>query len=158
MVLDQSFVRDLRDELERHTCTGDCTKSNFDLKDVMVYLFGVSRRTVNKIEQSDLANVSCFAPDVVILEIATAECIIILNSKLLHHYIGVCYICADIFIVLLVNINATKWAGVVPLVGDICIYSRREDENPPLTMCCHRTLYHNMRISFLMRLFFHYRY
>ena len=46
---------------------------NFDLKDVKVRLFGVGRSTVNKIKQFDLANVSRFAPDVVILEIGTND-------------------------------------------------------------------------------------
>ena len=35
--------------------------------------FGVGGRTVNKIKQCDLANVSRFAPDVVILEIGTND-------------------------------------------------------------------------------------
>ena len=51
----------------------DSAKSTFNLKDVKVHLFGVGGRTVNKIKQCDLANVSRFTPDVVILEIGTND-------------------------------------------------------------------------------------
>ena len=53
--------------------SGDWAKSNFDLEDVKVPLFGVGGKTVEKIKQFDLANVSRFAPDVVILEIGTND-------------------------------------------------------------------------------------
>ena len=71
MILGHSFVRRLRGDLEQHF--DDRAKSTFDLKDVQVRLFGVGGRTVNKIKQFDLANVSRFAPDVVILEIGTND-------------------------------------------------------------------------------------
>ena len=51
----------------------DRAKSNFDLTDVKVELFGVGGRTVDKIKQYDLVNVSRFAPDIVILEIGTND-------------------------------------------------------------------------------------
>ena len=71
MILGHSFVRRLRADLERHF--DDRAKTNFNLKDVNVRLFGVGGRTVKTIEQCDLANVSRFAPDVVILEIGTND-------------------------------------------------------------------------------------
>ena len=71
MILGYSFVRRLRGDLEQHF--NDRAKSTFNLKDVKVRLFGVGGRTVNKIKQYDLANVSRFAPDVVILEIGTND-------------------------------------------------------------------------------------
>ena len=66
MILGHSFVRRLRGDLENHF--DDRAKSNFDLEDVhvKVRLFGVGGRTVKKIKQFDVANVSRFAPDVVI--------------------------------------------------------------------------------------------
>ena len=48
-------------------------KSNFDLEDVKVRLFGVGGWTVQKLKQFEVANASCFAPDVVILEIGTND-------------------------------------------------------------------------------------
>ena len=67
MILGHSFVRRLGGDLEQHF--DDRAKSNFDLKDVKVRLFGVGGRTVHKIKKFDLVNVSRFAPDVVILGI-----------------------------------------------------------------------------------------
>ena len=61
MILDHSFVRRLRGNLENHF--DDRAKSNFDLEDVKVRLFGVGGRTFKKIKQFDEANVSHFAPD-----------------------------------------------------------------------------------------------
>ena len=69
MILGHSFVRRLSGDLENHF--DDHAKSNFDLEDVKVRLFGVGGRTVEKIKHFDVANVSRFAPDVVILEIGT---------------------------------------------------------------------------------------
>ena len=71
MILGHSFVRRLSGDLENHF--DDRAKSNFDLEDVKVRLFGVGRRTVKKLKQLDVANVSRFAPDVVILEIGTND-------------------------------------------------------------------------------------
>ena len=71
MILGHSFVRRLSSDLEKHF--DDHAKSNFDLEDVKVCLFGVGGRTVRKIKQFDVANVSCFAPNVVILEIGTND-------------------------------------------------------------------------------------
>ena len=71
MILGHSFVRRLRGDLENHF--DDRAKSNFDLEDVKVRLFGVCGRRVKKIKQFDVANVSRFAPDVVILEIGTND-------------------------------------------------------------------------------------
>ena len=71
MILGHSFVRRLSGDLENHF--DDRAKSNFDLEDVKVRLFGVGGRTVKKIKQFDVANVSRFAPDVVILEIGTND-------------------------------------------------------------------------------------
>ena len=71
MILGHSFVRRLSSDLEQHF--DDRAKSNFDLEDVKVCLFGVGRRTVNKIIQFDVPNVSRFGPDVVILEIGTND-------------------------------------------------------------------------------------
>ena len=51
----------------------DRTKSDFNLQDVKVRLFGVGGRTVDKIMQFDLVNVSRFTPEIVILEIGTNE-------------------------------------------------------------------------------------
>ena len=56
-------------DLENHF--DDRAKSNFDLEGVKVRLFGIGGRTVKKIKQFDVANVSRFAPDIVILEIGT---------------------------------------------------------------------------------------
>ena len=61
MILDHPFVRRLRGNLENHF--DDRAKSNFDLEDVKVRLFGVGGRTFKKIKQFDEANVSRFAPD-----------------------------------------------------------------------------------------------
>jgi len=66
-ILGNSFVRSPSGDLEQHF--DDRAKSNFNLKDVKVHLFSVGGRTVHKIKQFDLANVPCFASDVVILEI-----------------------------------------------------------------------------------------
>ena len=71
MILGHSFVRRLSGDLEQHF--DDRAKSNFHLKDVKVHLFGVGGRTVNKITQFDVPNVSRFGPDVVILEIGTND-------------------------------------------------------------------------------------
>ena len=71
MILGHSFVRRLRGDLERQF--DDRTKRDFDLQDVKVRLFGVGGRTVDKIMQYDLVNVSRFAPDIVILEIGTND-------------------------------------------------------------------------------------
>lgn len=71
MILGHSFVRRLNGDLEQRF--DDRAKSNFDLKDVNVRLFGVGGRTVNKVKRFDLANVSRFAPDAVILEIGTND-------------------------------------------------------------------------------------
>ena len=71
MILGHSFVRRLSDDLENHF--DDRAKSNFDLEDVKVRLFGVGGRTVEKIKQFDVANVSHFAPDIVVLEIGTND-------------------------------------------------------------------------------------
>ena len=65
------FIRRLSGDLESHF--DDRAKRNFDLEDVKVRLFGVGGRTVKKIKQFDVANVSRFAPDVVILEIGTDD-------------------------------------------------------------------------------------
>ena len=64
MILGHSFVRRLSGDLENHF--DDRAKSNFDVEDVKVRLFDVGGRTVKKIKQFDVANVSRFAPDVVI--------------------------------------------------------------------------------------------
>ena len=69
-ILGNSFVGQLSGDLEQHF--DDRAKSNFDLKDVKVCLFGVGGRTVNKITQFDVPNVSRFGPDV-ILEIGTND-------------------------------------------------------------------------------------
>ena len=66
MILGHSLVRRLGGDAEQHF--DDRAKSNFDLN-VKIRLFGVGGRTVNKIKQFDLVNVSRFALDVVILEI-----------------------------------------------------------------------------------------
>ena len=58
-------------DLENHF--DDRAKSNFDLEGVKVRLFGIGGRTVKKIKQFDVANVSRFAPDIVILEIGTND-------------------------------------------------------------------------------------
>ena len=71
MILGHSFVRRLNGDLEQRF--DDRAKSNFELKDVNVRLFGVGGRTVNKVKRFDLANVSRFAPDAVILEIGTND-------------------------------------------------------------------------------------
>ena len=71
MILGHSFVRRLSGDLENHF--DDRAKSNFDLEGVKVRLFGIGGRTVKKIKQFDVANVSRFAPDVVILEIGTND-------------------------------------------------------------------------------------
>ena len=60
-----------RGDLEQHF--DDRAKSNFDLEDVKIRLFGFGRRTVNKITQFDVPNVSRFGPDVVMLEIGTND-------------------------------------------------------------------------------------
>ena len=49
MILGHSFVRRLSGDLENHF--DDRAKSNFDLEDVNVRLFGVDGRTVQKIKQ-----------------------------------------------------------------------------------------------------------
>ena len=91
-VLGHSFVRRLSGDLENHF--DDCAKINFDLEDVRVRLFGVGGRTVKKIRQFDVANVSQFAPDVVIL-VAYFICRIfysvILYSVIVSYYILVNY-------------------------------------------------------------------
>ena len=71
MILGHFFVRRLSGDLENHF--DDRAKSNFDLEDVKVRLFGVGGRTVEKIKQFDVANVSRFTPDIVILEIGTND-------------------------------------------------------------------------------------
>ena len=60
MILGHSFVRRLSGDLENHF--DDRAKSNFDLEGVKVRLFGIGGRTVKKIKQFDVANVSRFAP------------------------------------------------------------------------------------------------
>ena len=52
MILGHSFVRCLNGDLEQRF--DDRAKSNFDLKDVNVRLFGVGGRTVNKVKRFDL--------------------------------------------------------------------------------------------------------
>ena len=69
MILGHFFIGRLSGGLENHV--DNRAKSNFDLEDVKVRLFGVRGRTVKKIKQCDVANVSRSAPDVVILEIGT---------------------------------------------------------------------------------------
>ena len=70
MILSHSFVQRLSGDLEQHF--DDRAKSNFNLEDVKVRLFGVGRRTVNKIEPFDLMS-PFFAPDFVISEIGTND-------------------------------------------------------------------------------------
>ena len=70
MILSHSFVQRLSGDLEQHF--DDRAKSNFNLEDVKVRVFGVGGRTVNKIEPFDLMS-PFFAPDFVISEIGTND-------------------------------------------------------------------------------------
>ena len=69
MILGHSYIQRLSGDLAQHF--DNHAKSDFDTEDNKVRLFGVGRRTVTKIKQFDLANVTRFAPDVVIIEIRT---------------------------------------------------------------------------------------
>lgn len=64
MILGHSFIRHLSGDSENHF--DDRAKSNFNLE-------GVGGRTVKKIKQFDVVNVSRFVPDVVILAIGTND-------------------------------------------------------------------------------------
>ena len=82
MILSHSFVQQLSGDLEQHF--DDRAKSNFNLEDVKVRLFGVGGRTVNKIEPFDLMS-PFFAPDFVISEIGTNDLCNLHTSCSLKH-------------------------------------------------------------------------
>ena len=57
--------------MEKHF--DDRAKRDFDLSAVNVWLFGTGGSTVAKINYFDLKTVTCFSPDVVIMEVGTND-------------------------------------------------------------------------------------
>ena len=70
MILGHSFVQHLRGDLEHQFDIARKVTLTFKM---LVRLFGVGGRTVDKIMQYDLVNVSRFASDIVILEIGAND-------------------------------------------------------------------------------------